>query len=553
MKLKITYVTLLMAVSFSQLWAQDEVLLGQYHFNDATDYWEVGEGGAIQMNDYLSQSKWIVTINESGSGVFKALNGDPLTNTSLNYYPLAVAIEPQSGYAVEITRIEISHRTVLGGSNPVQRFAYNINTSDDVANSSTLNPSYDLEEGVIEGFIGIGYTFDNPLIITDSKLYFYNRIKALKTDTTTTEMDFIKFYGTFLDPSAPVINVPPVIQSAKAAPVGESSSNVIGITHSNLTGAIIASSSNPNFSAAFDDVDDETYEELRVTFTPEAEGYDTTSITLSSGDYETSFDVLGWGLPENAIAAWNFEEKSDVPDYYANTEEIPVLETYGDNSFEYITSGSWMYEIDSLYTTDGGTEVPEINGLKISKLGHSGVIDFRFDTQMRQGSPNTMKAGSYDMTTSTWQSEVYWNNTRTTLGIEKNVNLNFEIVDGEFCVVSAFDQSLDPPAFQSINPSVDFNNNSGWAFDNIIVILEESNHNIERGNSGEARIFAYRGVLEVRNNSKSARMDIINLHGAIIKSLQIHGDTQIPVEEHGIFIVRLIGEKETVIKKVFLH
>lgn len=528
-----------------------EELLGQYHFNDATTYWEVSEVNSIVMNTYTANAKWVISINDGSTGVYKAINGVSPVATNINQYPMGLNIEPRPGYAVKISKIQLAYKAIFSGDGASHKFSYSINAADVVSGAVDIIPTDTFTDGIAEGFVGVNFTFTEPLTITGSKFWFYNRIKSIAGFTSSTEVDFIKFFGTSLDPNEPVINVPINEQSAKAAPLGGSSWNVIDITHNNLSEIITASSSSEAFSASFDDSEDGTYKKLRVTYHPTMVGYESANITLTSGTASSTLKVKGWGLPENVIAAWNFNEKTTIPDYYSNTDTIPSIELIGGSGSEYFLKNSWMYEINNLYKTNDGNEIPEIAGIKFNNLGFTGKATITFDIQSRNGSPNTMKIGTYNENDLTWLSGVYWRNPNEVVAVVTNVVINFDIVDSVFSIVSAYDQTIEPKAFKTINPTTTFNNTNGWAFDNLLIMpqVPQSVDKVE-SDKDNISLFAIHGMLQVKKNTGTANIEIFNLNGMLVKTAHISGDAQIPVNLKGVYIVRLRNDRTTVYRKI---
>ncbi|MDO9634510.1 MAG: T9SS type A sorting domain-containing protein [Paludibacter sp.] len=536
---------------FALIWnsnAQEE-LLGQYHFNDAENYSEVGVSDAIVMNATEAIAQWTFSINPEGSGVYRAVN---TSNRNYNQFPMAVSIQPKPGFIIKITKIEISHKTVTTGAGPTQKFSYYVGTAQTVASSIDISEIYNVAVSA-ESFTTLTLTPANPIEINENKMWFYNRIHLNNSNQfTTTEVDFIKFYGTYLDPNAPFINVPTTEQNIKGAPIGANASRVFNVTHKNLSDIITTSSSKTNFTAVFDDAEDGTYQKLRVTFQPTAEGYESAVITLASESTTATLKVRGWGLPENTLAAWSFEDQTIIPDYFKNQVDTPTIALIGGSGAAFFFKDSWMYEINNLYTKIDGIEIPEIAGIKFNNLGYNGRVKFKFDIQARNGSPNTMKVGSYNELTSEWLSGKYWRNPRIALGIELGVMIEFELSDGAYSVVSAFDQTVDPKTFVKINPTtVDFGNTTGWAFDNIII-TSEAPQGLKHNDNGNSKIVLYphQGNLVIKNAETKSKIEIISLHGCILKSYSITSDTQIPVDLKGIYLVRITAGHHVTTRKV---
>lgn len=547
MKQKI-YIILFAILAFAWNSSAEEELLGQYHFNDEVSYSEVGVSDAIVMNATEAIAQWTVTINAESNGVYKAVNTG---NRNYNQFPMAVNIQPKTGYIIKITKIEISHKTVTTGAGPTQKFSYYVGTAQSVSSAIDLSEIFTVPESA-ESFSTLIFTPDIPIEINENQMWFYNRVHLNSSGQfATTEVDFIKFYGTYLDPNAPVINVPTTEQNIKGTPIGGSSSRVFDITHKNLADIIATSSSKENFTAEFDDSEDGTYQKLRVTFNPTTDGYESADITLTSETTTATFSVRGWGLPENILAAWSFEDQTIIPDYHANPVDTSEITFFGSTAADFFFKDSWMYEVKNLYSKIEDIEVPEIAGLKFSNLGYSGPITLRFDIQARNGSPNTLKAGTFDESSSSWLSAVYWRNPRETLGIELNVTLNFDVTDGTFNIVSAFDQTLDPKAFKQIKSDVAFSNTNGWAFDNIVITSEtpQGLHKNDDGNNS-ILIYARQGNLFIKNIVNKSKIDIISLQGILFESYNITFDTQIPVNLNGIYLVRITTGNYVTTRKI---
>lgn len=543
MKQKI-YIILIAVVAFVINLHAEEELLGQYHFNDAVNYSEVGTADAIMMNATEAIAQWTISINTEGNGVYKAVN---VANRNFNQFPMAVSIQPKPGYVIKITKIEISHKTVTTGAGPTQKFSYYVGASQTVASATDISDVFTLQSAA--EFTTLTLTPASPIEINENKMWFYNRIHSNSSNQfATTEVDFIKFYGTYLDPNAPVINVPTAEQNIKGTPIGANASRVIDISHKNLVDIITTSSSKANFKAEFDDAEDGTYQKLRVTFQPVVEGYDTANITLTSEATTATISIKGWGLPENTLAAWSFEDQTTIPDYHANPVDTAKISLFGNAGAVFFFRDSWTYEVSNLYTKIEETEVPEISGIKFSNLGFSGPVTLRFDIQARNGSPNTMKVGTFDESSSSWLSGVYWRNPRETLGLE-TVTLNCDITDGVFNIVSAFDQTIEPKAFKQIKSDVAFNNTSGWAFDNIVIIPQfpQSVNNPEQKNT---RVYSQSGLLFLKDLYEDAKLDIISTSGKLIQSERIRGNSSVPVNLKGIYLVRIISEQNTYVQKV---
>lgn len=543
MKQKI-YIILIAVVAFVINLHAEEELLGQYHFNDAVNYSEVGTADAIIMNATEAIAQWTININTEGSGVYKAVN---VANRNFNQFPVAVSIQPKPGYIIKITKIEVSHRTVTTGAGPTQKFSYYVGAYQTVASATDISDVFTLQSTA--EFTTLTLIPASPIEINENKMWFYNRIHSNSSNQfATTEVDFIKFYGTYLDPNAPVINLPTSKQNIKGTPVGGSSSRIFEITHRNLSDIITTSSSKQNFTAIFDDSEDGTYQKLRVTFDPTTAGYDSTEITLTSGTTVSTFGVIGWGLPENTLAAWSFEDQTTIPDYHANPVDTARISLFGNAGAVFFFRDSWTYEVSNLYTKIDETEVPEISGIKFSNLGFSGPVTLRFDIQARNGSPNTMKVGTFDESSSSWLSGVYWRNPRETLGLE-TVTLNCDITDGVFNIVSAFDQTIEPKAFKQIKSDVAFSNTSGWAFDNIVIIPQfpQSVNNPEQKHT---RVYSQSGSLFLKDLYEDAKLDIISTSGKLIQSEHIRGNSSVPVNLKGIYLVRIISEQNTYVQKV---
>ncbi|MDO9634509.1 MAG: T9SS type A sorting domain-containing protein [Paludibacter sp.] len=536
MKRKITSI-IIATLLFAATSSAQEVLLGQYHFNDATTYSEVGVDDAIVLNptEVISTTgQWVVTINDAGNGVYKAYN---TATRNLNQFPLGVSLTPKTGFIIKINKVEVYHKTSATTTAATQKFSYYVGTASTVASSTDLTTETNLPTSA--NFTLFSHTFSTPVEVSGSnKFWIYHRTKNTTfPPTVTTEVDYIKFYGTYLDPNAPVINAALGTHNIKAAKVGGSISKVIDITHSNLTQGISTSSSNSTFTAAFDDGGESgTYNLLRVTYTPTTEGYETATITLTSGSATKDIPVKAWGLPENAIAAWNFDEQTITPDYHAYVT-APSIEMLGGSVGSFNLQDTYMYEINNLYTVVEEVEVPEIAGMKFKDLGYNGRVNVRFDINARNASPNTLKLGSE-----------YWKNPRTSVGTEANVNIEVSVSDGELSLVSAFDQEVEPKIFKSISGTA-FNNSNGWRFDNIIIMSLMGTSMQEKA-INNMRIYTHNNNLYIGNNTQEGKLDIISMNGIVVKSCKISGNQSIQTDLKGIYLVRIALEKEIIMQKV---
>lgn len=520
------------------IWAE-EVLLGQYHFNDATGYSEVGEDDAIVMNSTVSIASWTVTINEADNGFFKATN---TAGRNINQFPLAVGIQPKPGFIVKINKIEIYHKTIATLTSATQKFSYWVNPATTVTNTQAqlaTNLTSETNLATSGDFILYTHNFSTPVEVSgDNRFWLFHCIKTNTTpfSVATTEVDYIKYYGTYLDPNAPVITAPIGTQDIKAALVGGNVSKVIDITHANLTEAIATSSNNPAFSASFDDSGEGTYNALRITYAPSTSGYETGTITLTSGSATATVQVKGWGLPENAIAAWNFESQSITPDYHAYVTAPSIELIGGASSSYYLDANNYFYEIGNLYTIVDEVEVPEIAGMKFNNLGYNGRVNVRFDIRARNASPNTMKLGSE-----------YWKNPNTTVGVVSNVNIETTVTSGELSVVSAFDQEVEPKVFKSISgiPLT----TAAWGFDNIIIMSLMSTSNYEKM-IHNIRLYANNKTLYISNNNQEGVLEIIALNGVKLQSHKISGNQSIQTDLKGIYIVRMTFNDKIMTQKV---
>lgn len=514
------------------IWAE-EVLLGQYHFNDITSYSEVGEDDAIVMNATENIASWTVTIDESDNNVYKAYN---TAKRNLNQFPLGVNISPRTGYIVQISKIEVYHKTTATTTDATQKFSYYVGTTTNVSGATDLTSETNLPTAA--DFTLFTHTFSTPIEISGSNnLWLYHRIKTTTyPPIATTEIDYIKFYGTYLDPNAPVITAPIGTQDIKAALVGGNVSKVIDITHANLTEAIATSSNNPAFSASFDDSGEGTYNALRITYAPSTSGYETGTITLTSGSATATVQVKGWGLPENAIAAWNFDSQSITPDYHAYVTAPSIELIGGASSSYYLDANNYFYEIGNLYTIADEVEVPEIAGMKFNNLGYNGRVNVRFDIRARNASPNTLKLGSE-----------YWKNPNTTVGVVSNVNIETTVTSGELSVVSAFDQEVEPKVFKSISgiPLT----TAAWGFDNIIIMSLMSTSNYEKM-IHNIRLYANNKTLYINNNDQEGLLEIISLNGVKLQSHKISGNQNIQTDLKGIYIVRMTFNDKIMTQKV---
>ena len=523
------------ACLFAATNSAEEVLLGQYHFNDATTYSEVGVDDAIVLNATENIAGWTVTINEGDNGVYTALNSG---TRNYNQFPMGVNIAPKPGFVIKINKVEVYHKTTATLSTAKQKFSYYVGTATGVSSSTDITAEASLPSS--DNFTLLSYTFSTPVEVSGSnKFWLYNRIytNASPTPIATTEVDYIKFYGTYLDPNAPVINAALGTHNINTTIVGSNVSKVIDITHSNLTEGIAISSSNSSFTASFDDGGESgTYNELRVTYTPTTEGYETGTITLTSGAATKDIAVKAWGLPENAIAAWNFDEQTITPDYHAYVT-APSIELLGGSGGSFNLQDTYMYELNNLYTVVEEVEVPEIAGMKFKDLGYNGRVNVRFDINARNASPNTLKLG-----------DEYWKNPLISVGTETNVNIEVSVSGGELSLVSAFDQEVEPKVFQSIS-GIAFNNSNGWRFDNIII-MSLMGTSIQDKTINNLSIFAHDRRLHITNNNQTGILDIISLNGVIQKSYKISGNQSIQTDLKGIYIVRIALENEIIMQKV---
>lgn len=550
---RLTLFFALVAITFTTN-ANDEVFLGEYHFNDATNIYQIGGSNAVQMGAiFRVNDGWTFSVNEGGNGLYRATTWK---DRNFGFPPIGAFVEPKSGFIVRITKVEISHRTVATGTGVTQKFAYFLGMTNTVNSSTDITAVEQVPASGTE-FTTRTFTFDTPIDITGNRFWFNNRINtnqkfAESGVLVTSEVDYIKFYGTFVDPFQPSIIVSTEIKKAKAALIGGTSSETFTIDHRNLTDVITASSSKSNFNAYFTDANEGIYKSLKVDFTPTTVGYDTTQITLTSGAVSAVLKVRAWGLPYNTFAAWNFDNQNLIPEYLANTQDSAKIEPMGPSTGKFtLLEGSYTYEVNNLYTTSGSTEVPEIAGIKISNLGQNGEVRLIFDLAGRNGSPNTLKAGSYASGQQTLTG-VYWKNPKVTLRFT-NVNLALQAYNGELAVVSAFDQTLEPPRFVWLNPDqTAFNNASGWAFDNVIVTTTHPQSIDEtQVNKLQNRSYVDQGQLFIQNNQEEIRVNIYSLDGKMVKAGLISGNEGMQVGDlKGIYVVRLSGTTQISNEKV---
>lgn len=525
--------------------AQTEELLGEYHFNDATTYWQVGASDAITMGEFVRAiTGWTTTINDASNGLFRGVS---TTNRNYNQQPIGVFVEPKTGFTIWVSKIEVRHKTTATVTGMNQKFSYKINPTSDPNTSIDISPVYIIPTSAAD-FILETLTPATPIEVTANKFWFYNRIHTNSLTTPcTTEIDYIKVYGTYLDPSAPKITTPLDVKSVKGAKVGGSSSQVIAITHVNLVNPIGIQSNNPAFTASFNDAGET---QLNVVYTATQTGFETADITLTSGSASAVLKVKGWGVPDNTLAAWYFDDQTIIPDYSSSTGEAAAIESIGPSTGVYFFNESWGYEINNLYTKVEDVEVPEVSGMKIKNLDYSGMVTLQFDIRSRNASPNTMKVGSYNSVSSEWSSGVYWKNPRTTLGWEYNVSVDVYVYNGELSIVSAFDQSLEPARFALLNPTqTDFSNTTGWIFDNIIVKSASDVSTEIQTPETSSCIFVSNNTIHVINNQQLEKLDILSLNGSVVKSVELKGNASIPVDLKGVYLIRMRNEKDVITQK----
>ncbi|MDO9634127.1 MAG: sulfatase-like hydrolase/transferase [Paludibacter sp.] len=531
----------------------DIVQLGDYHFNSSSDFFTSAYPDYVFTTSIQrgGTNKWTVSYP---NGIYTALSTGA---TNFNQTPLFLTIKTNSTMQVAINRIEIIYRLNLT-SNATFSLVHTTNATDKPADLSPFAAAGTFTENVTPGFTGEYFTFEPVVIDANSDGYILHfRIRdTVEPGGSKIEIDHVKILGEIIDPNATTITVPDQVVFVGAVPLGENIEMTVPVATTNTTSPIQVTSSSPNFTASWNN---SPQKGVLINFTPSDVGFVNAVIELSHNGSKYPFNVKGWGLKSGTIAAWNFNGLSMDADYFLN--EAPLLTMVGESEPNFIDKGGdqlgWMLEINNLYTLQFGNEVPDISGIEISNLNYAGRLNMSFDIQARNSSPNTMKLGHFNESGIFDGNAYVWKNPRGSLGVESVNNLEFEIQNGELRMVSTFDPDTQTPSFKTIkqNPPVEFNNSTGWAFDNIMIkpVSTATDAGIF-SRTNQVKVSIENGYLRVNNIHVETKMDIYSMHGKLLQSHVLNRNALLAAEfDKGIYIIRFINESGVSAHKIILN
>lgn len=528
----------------------DEVILGEFHFSGSAN---VASNEALPLLRFETPEIYQDFQSEYRNGF---LNISRMSGNTTTQPLLHVAVFPGRNFGVKISRIEVSMLVESGMPYPVS-FSYS-NTSD---NWQTAKPfvTRTFSHGIASCQKGFELMLQDSIECTDDKgFHLYLTASDLQSISggKVIGVDYIRFYGPYTDNRVPAILVPAEAQYVGATVPSKPIEKIIDIDYEKLTEEIQVLCNSISFKADFLTIDDgeKNFKQIHIVYTPtEAAFYESADVTLKSGTTVAVFQVKGWGLAENTVAAWNFDTQTITP-VYASEGLSPQLQLVGNSESMYfdktsIPNNRWMLEINNLYSTENNIESPEKSGLMISGLEMNKDYRLRMDVQWRTSAPNTARIGSYDEHTGQWKNSVYWKNPLTALGVTR-LNADVAAITNDIYILSAFDQTVLPRSFRPVQAASTFNNTTGWAFDNIIITrIGNATHTIEIANS-DITIQTLNGEVFIGNITDKTLIAIYSTDGKLITRKEINGDERIPLAYKGVYIVSVLEKNSTFVRKI---
>lgn len=518
----------------------DIVQLGDFHFNSSSDYYtsmypDHVYAAGIQRG---GTNKWTVSYP---NGTYKAVSTG---STNFNQTPIYLTLKTNSDKQIHFSRIEVVYKLSLT-ANAGFSIVHTTKSADRPSDLIPIVSGGTFTENVPAGFTGEFYNFDPVVIDNNSEGFFIHfRIRDnVEPGGSVIEIDQVRVLGEIIDPNAPSVKVPAEVVFVGTVPVNEAVSFDIPLEVQNIGSSVEVSSSSPAFSGVWRSTPNPG---VLLTYAPSEVGFEQATIELNYQGMKFPFQVKGWGLQSGTIAAWNFNSLTVEPDYYVN--DAPVLSFLGESEANYIDKGvnqlGWMLEVNNLYTKDFDVEVPDVAGIEISNLNYSGILSVSFDLQARNSSPNTMKLGSVNNSGVFDQSARIWKNPKTNLGIEEVRDFDVEIQDGKLRIVSTFDPDIHKFKTIKQDPPVEFNNSTGWAFDNIMIkpILTTTDERRYQ-NINKVKVIYHNGMLKVSDVFVQTKMQLFTPEGRLVTEHMLNNNTILPLScSKGVYLVRFVNE-----------
>ena len=459
-------------------------------------------------------------------------------NGSLANSPMQFNIAAATSKKIKITDIEIAYRSIEN---------INLYSSD---NSTIALPLTDItyRSDVPAGFKGISCSLNNRILENGQSITISLVVRS-KDAGTTYSIDWIKIFGEIIDPNAPLIETPATEQFIGAAPKGKKATKNIRINTTNITEVPDITVSSTAYNAKFNAQDKNL---INISFTPQNEGFETAWVYVDQDQTSASFKIKGWGLPENTMAAWSFENENIQADYVEDTTNIISL-NYANGGVQgnfFNKGGNWgkMLEVANLCPDKNAAEG---GGIEFINLPSNINITIKFDLQARNTSPNTLKIGSHNG--NRWIQSHVIKNPRTGLGV---TSISQEVSMGNATrirIVASPDTSVSPVEMRPVNPTATLANDmlTGWSFDNVMLYQSDMQSNTPTINKKEIVGYVENGVLKINNVHPGDIIEIFDYMGRLIRREIISSNyTEIPLNKGQMTIIRCISGHETLVKKL---
>ncbi|MDO9634511.1 MAG: sialate O-acetylesterase [Paludibacter sp.] len=504
--------------------------IAQYQFSNTLNGQTIQNGIALS-TPVFSKKVGYALVNDS-----LIITSNTNFNGSLANSPMQFDISAPTTNRIKISKIEIAYRSVETIS------MYTSDNSSTALISTLISPREDIHPSCK----GASFDLNNKILESGHSLTIMLTARSLQAETVYV-IDWIKIHGIVIDPNAPLIEVPQTEQYVGAIPKGKNLESIIDINTQNLIQTPEISISSTAFQAFFDVHDDKR---IKLIFTPEKTGIESAWVYIDSDETSASFKIKGWGLPDDAIAAWSFESENNLPDYSDPLHQDVAISYANGAKFGsyYNKGGNWgkMLEVANLCPDPNAAEG---GGLDFINLPTGKSLTISFDLQARNSSPNTLKIGSSSGTQ--WSDINTVKNPLTGLGMTSITQSIALDAANRIRVVAAPDTSVVPTSMKSINPTVALSNDqtTGWSFDNIIIYSLGIINNTEKVIS-ENFGFISNGKLILQNLHQGEIVEMFDITGqTLFRQIVSDGIMEIPLNSRKTVIVRRITNGSVKVRK----